>query len=165
MSVKYNIDELQMRPYLSVAEAAYLFGISQDAIRRQIAAGRIPAVNLGDRLTRINRRALEKLILQNPPPRNKARDKGSKAPKNPRGPVLEGYCTVTDIVNKYGIDQPRVSAIIKKYRLPKIRMGRYVFVPAAQADELFAQYNKLYNHYEKTVKDKSNRPPAQEHSE
>ena len=157
-----KIAELQMRPYLSVSEASRLYGISQDTLRRLIAKGKIPAINLGDRLTRIDRKALEKTLFNNSLPEAKSQGKRSKAPQKTDAPTLEGYCTVSDIVNRYGIDQPRVSAIIKKYKLTKVRIGRYTFVPKDQADELFAKYNSLYTNNEKTLQNKSNSTSAQE---
>ena len=157
-----KIAELQMRPYLSVSEASRLYGISPDTLRRLIAKGKIPAINLGDRLTRIDRKALEKTLYNNSLPKVAYQVKRTKAPKKTDSPTLEGYCTVSDIVNKYGIDQPRVSAILKKYKLTKVRIGRYTFVPKEQAEELFDKYNSLYSNNEKTLQNKSNSTSAQE---
>ncbi|MDR1182455.1 MAG: helix-turn-helix domain-containing protein, partial [Bacteroidales bacterium] len=56
---KAAIAEIQTRPYISIPEAVVLFGISKDTIRRLIRAGKIPAVNLGERLTRISRAHIE----------------------------------------------------------------------------------------------------------
>ena len=56
------IAEIQTRPYISISEAVILFGISKDTLRRLIKRGRIPAVNLGERLTRISRTHLENLF-------------------------------------------------------------------------------------------------------
>ena len=57
-----TIAEIQTRPYISIAEAVVLFGISKDTIRRLIRAGKIPAVNLGERLTRISRAHIEAMF-------------------------------------------------------------------------------------------------------
>ncbi|MDR2757477.1 MAG: excisionase family DNA-binding protein [Planctomycetaceae bacterium] len=57
-----TIAEIQTRPYISIAEAVVLFGISKDIIRRLIKAGKIPAVNLGQRLTRISRTHIEAMF-------------------------------------------------------------------------------------------------------
>lgn len=50
------------REYISVKEAVAIFGVERDTIYRLIRKGRIPAINLGTRLTRIKREDLEKLI-------------------------------------------------------------------------------------------------------
>jgi excisionase family DNA binding protein len=61
-----TIAEIQTRPYISIAEAVVLFGISKDTIRRLIKAGKIPAVNLGKRLTRISRAHIEAMFIAIP---------------------------------------------------------------------------------------------------
>lgn len=50
------------REYISVKQAVAIFGVERDTIYRLIRKGRIPAINLGTRLTRIKREDLEKLI-------------------------------------------------------------------------------------------------------
>ena len=52
----------QERPYISIAEAVAMFGISRDAIYRLIRNGNLPAVNLGERLTRISRAHIESMF-------------------------------------------------------------------------------------------------------
>jgi excisionase family DNA binding protein len=52
----------QERPYISIAEAVALFGISRDTIYRLIRNGNLPAVNLGERLTRISRAHIESMF-------------------------------------------------------------------------------------------------------
>jgi excisionase family DNA binding protein len=48
-----QIAEIQTHPYISITDATILFGISKDTIRRLIRANKIPAFNLGERLTRV----------------------------------------------------------------------------------------------------------------
>ena len=43
------------REYISVKEAVAIFGVERDTIYRLIRKGRIPAINLGTRITRIKR--------------------------------------------------------------------------------------------------------------
>lgn len=57
-----QIAQIQTRPYISISEATTLFGISKDTIRRLIKAGKIPAINLGERLTRISRTHIEAMF-------------------------------------------------------------------------------------------------------
>jgi excisionase family DNA binding protein len=57
------IADIQSRPYISIPEATLLFGISKDALHRLIKCGKIPAHNLGQRLTRISRIHLESLFV------------------------------------------------------------------------------------------------------
>ena len=53
---------LQHREFISVSEAVVLFGISKSTIHRLIKQKLIHSVNLGERLTRINKMELEKLF-------------------------------------------------------------------------------------------------------
>lgn len=155
-----RISEIQARPYISVAEASFLLGISQDTIRRQIIDGIIPAFNLGERLTRIDRAALERLFQKDMLNLAMAHRKEAAEPQKSEIPELEGHYSIADIVSKYGIAPSRVYAIINKYDLPKIKIGRYTFVPQTMADELFTEYKKLYENFEETLQNKSDSSPA-----
>ncbi|MDR2621762.1 MAG: helix-turn-helix domain-containing protein, partial [Dysgonamonadaceae bacterium] len=50
------------RSYISISEAVLLFGISRDTIYRLVRMGKIPSVNLGERLTRISRVHIETMF-------------------------------------------------------------------------------------------------------
>jgi len=47
------------RQYISVSEAISIFGVSRSTLYRLIRLGQIPAINLGMRLVRIDRKELE----------------------------------------------------------------------------------------------------------
>ena len=49
------------RPYISVAEAVALFGVSRNSLYRLIKDGTIPSINMGQRLTRISKAHLESM--------------------------------------------------------------------------------------------------------
>ena len=57
-----KIAVLQHREFISVSEAVVLFGISKSTIHRFIKQKLIHSVNLGERLTRINKEELKRLI-------------------------------------------------------------------------------------------------------
>ena len=59
---EYEIDVLQYKDIISVKEATVLFKISKSTIHRMIKQKLIHSVNLGERLTRINKNELEKLF-------------------------------------------------------------------------------------------------------
>ncbi len=50
--------------YLSVSQAAELFGVSRVSVWRWIRSGHLPATQVGPRTTRINRRDLERLVAE-----------------------------------------------------------------------------------------------------
>ena len=59
---KAKIIEIQARPYISVSEAAQLFGMSKDTVHRLIKSKRISAYNFGQRLTRVSKTDLEEMF-------------------------------------------------------------------------------------------------------
>lgn len=50
------------RLFISVPEAAIIFGIAKTTLYRLIRQGKIPAVNLGTRLVRIDRKVMENMF-------------------------------------------------------------------------------------------------------
>lgn len=59
-----GIDTIQCENFISLKEATVLFGISKSTIHRLIKQKLIQSVNLGERLTRINKNELERLIVR-----------------------------------------------------------------------------------------------------
>ena len=149
------------RPYISVAEASKILGISQDTIRRQIINGIIPAFNLGERLTRIDRHALEELFRKDLAHLVNAHSQNPAGQGLIKAAAIEGYYSVSDIAGKYNVPNDRVYAIINKYSLAKKKVGRYIYVHKEEADALFAEYKKMFDGYEETLQNKSYRPLAQ----
>ncbi len=48
--------------WLSLQQAAALYGVSVDTLRRRIAAGRLPACRFGERLIRVRAEDLDRLF-------------------------------------------------------------------------------------------------------
>lgn len=61
---KDQVQDLQLKEFLSVKEAAILLGCSVKTIYRLIEIGQIKAVNLGQRLTRIKRTEVDYIFNQ-----------------------------------------------------------------------------------------------------
>ena len=114
---KAAIAEIQTRPYISIAEAVVLFGISKDTIRRLIKAGKIPAINLGQRLTRISRTHIESMFTAVVLPEQKPQEQ--QAVKLQYEP---GECyTIGEVSEKFGVSLSTVDKIIRKNSIPKRR--------------------------------------------
>lgn len=152
-----HIAEIQTRPYITVAEATELFGISKDTIRRLIKRGKLPAVNLGQRLTRISRTHIEEMfeavIIPEPeekkPPmpkpaiiREKAKQEPTKDLPLPDTFNPEDYCTIGDVVKKYGKCSLTVNSYLNEYKVPRYRFGRTVYLSKAQVDTIFQNAKK-----------------------
>jgi len=61
---KDRVQELQLREFLTVKDAAHLLGCSSKTIYRLIERGTIKATNLGERLTRIKRTEVDHIFYQ-----------------------------------------------------------------------------------------------------
>ena len=121
------------REYISVKEAVAIFGVERDTIYRLIRKGRIPAINLGTRLTRIKREDVEKLI----PTRDAI--KAEKAKPMPKLYNLEpeNCYTVGEICKKYHINDSSIWAHVRKYSIPSRQIGNFVYIPKEEIDNLY----------------------------
>ena len=120
------------RPYISVAEAVALFGVSRNSLYRLINNGTIPAINMGQRLTRISRAHLEAsfpLIEEQP----------KELPVTPASFKFdESDCyTIGQITDLYGVCESTVYKAIRKQSIPSCQRGNYVYVPKVEIDKLF----------------------------
>jgi excisionase family DNA binding protein len=131
-----TIAEIQTRPYISIPEAVVLFGISKDTIRRLIKNGKIPAVNLGQRLTRISRIHLEAMFTAVPQPEEKpSEEKAFKMYYEP------GECyTIKEITEKFGVSLATVSKIILQNSVPKREIVKFTYVPKDVIDKILKVY-------------------------
>jgi excisionase family DNA binding protein len=121
------------RPYISIAEAVLLFGISRDTIYRLVRMGKIPAVNLGERLTRISRAHIETMFA----PVEVVPIAPEKQPKKMDYSQAECY-TIGEITEKFGVSPSTVSKTIRRNSIPKKQIGKFVYVPKEAIDKIFA---------------------------
>ncbi len=127
-----TIAKIQTRPYISIAEAVILFGISKNTIHRLIKSGKIPAVNLGQRLTRVSRSNIEAMfsVIELP-------EKPKEQPKKMSYEPNECY-TIAEVTDKFGVSLSTVNKTIRRLGVPRRQMGKYVYVPKEQIDKIFA---------------------------
>lgn len=113
-----------VRPYISIAEAVLIFGISRDTIYRQIKKGNILAVNLGERLTRISRLHIEAMF-----PKVEI-SKTQPETINTKLNYSQDECyTIGKITKKIGIFPSTVNKTIRNNGIPKKQIGKFVYVP------------------------------------
>ena len=127
----------ESRPYISVPEAVALFGVSRDSLYRLIRKGTIPAINIGERLTRISRTHLESMF-----PLVDASPVQAEQPKQANYKFDESDCyTVGQITDIYGVCESTVYKAIRKMSIPTCQRGNYVYVPKVEIDKLFKSVN------------------------
>lgn len=129
-----KIAVLQLREFISVSEAVVLFGISKSTIHRLIKKNIIRSVNLGERLTRINKSELEKLF--SPLIHNEKENKEEQLPKKYK---KEDCYTLSEVSKKFGANPSTVSSIIERFKIPKEKIGNFVYVPKIEIDKIFVR--------------------------
>lgn len=122
-----------IREYLSVREAVAMFGVERTTLYRLIKNGTVPAINVGKRLTRIKRSALEAMFL------TRTESNAEKTRPVPKRYSMEpGDCyTIGEICNRYHVDDSTVWSHIRKYSIPSRQIGNFVYVPKEEIDNLY----------------------------
>lgn len=124
----------QERPYISIAEAVALFGISRDTIYRLIRNGNLPAINLGERLTRISRAHIKSMF---PLVEQKQQTTPTPQPAKSYNFDASDSYTIGEVSKKYGVSDSTVYKTIRKIGIPTCQKGKFVFVPKAEVDKVF----------------------------
>ncbi len=127
-----RLQELKSKEFLTVKDMAMLLGCSVRSVYYYIESGKLKAVNLGQRITRIKRTNIDKLFEESPTPE----------PASETDPfqydINECY-GLTEIQIKYGISDKALFELIKRHNIMKIKIGRYTYVPKAAIDKVFGQ--------------------------
>jgi excisionase family DNA binding protein len=120
------------RLYISVPEAIALFGVAKSTLYRLIRQKRIPAINLGTRLVRIDRAAIEEMFPIRQTPLKKEKPTAKLYSLEP-----EDCYTIGEIAQKFGISDSSVYKHIRKFAIPTRQIGNYVYVPKSEIDNLY----------------------------
>ena len=121
------IEELKEKEILSVREVATLLGCSLRTAYRLIDTGTLTGVNLAERMTRVKRSDINKL-LEKPQPRKLA----------PTQYEVSDCYSISEIKNKYGISDKAIYETIKRNEIPKIKEGWYTYVPKVLIDKILS---------------------------
>lgn len=121
------------RLYISVPETIALYGVAKSTLYRLIRQGRIPALNLGTRLVRIDRAAIEQMFpIRQAPLVSKEKPKAKLYSLEP-----EDCYTIGEISQKFGISDSTVYKHIRKFSIPTRQIGNYVYAPKSEIDNLY----------------------------
>jgi excisionase family DNA binding protein len=122
------IEQLKAKEFLTVREVAQLLNCSLRSAYYYIESGTISAVNLGQRMTRVKRSEIDKLFQSHTEPQTKEPE--------PIQYDIADCCTLTEVQEKYGVSETTLQRLIKRNSIPKIKKGRYAYVPQQIIDEL-----------------------------
>lgn len=114
-----------------------VFGVSRDTLYRIVHKGDIPSINMGKRLTRIDKKELMKLF----PLRGHPIDRNKPLP-HLYNMEPENCYTIGEIAERFHIDDSTVYKHIRKYSIPIRQIGNYVYAPKPDIDNLYKDINK-----------------------
>ncbi|MFT5822114.1 MAG: excisionase family DNA binding protein [Crocinitomix sp.] len=124
-----SIDEIKAKEVLNVRETALLLGVSIRTVYRLLDKGIIQGVNLGDRLTRIKRSHLNRILGEYEEPEIKE-------------PILKNSIKFKDcykleeVRKKYEISDRVLYELVKRNNIPTIRKGKFGYVPKEMIHEI-----------------------------
>ncbi|SEH39999.1 helix-turn-helix domain-containing protein [Epilithonimonas hominis] len=120
------IEDLREREFLTAKEVCILLNCSVRSVYYYISNGIIEATNLGNRLTRIKRSNIDKLF----------NDNLRRQPKEKQYNVSECF-SISEAQKKYNISESALQKIIQREEIPKIKQGKFVYIPKVLIDEVF----------------------------
>ena len=131
--VAYAQNVPDIREYLTAKQVVALYGIERSTLYRLARLGKIPSINLGERLTRFKRSELDLLFHYRRDLKNAPVVKGKKL----YSLEPEDCYTIGEICEKYQLDDSSVWAHVRKYSIPSRQIGNYVYVPKEEIDNLY----------------------------
>jgi excisionase family DNA binding protein len=127
-------ETLKAKEFLSIKEVCQLIGISRRSVYRLIESGQINIIKVGSR-TIIKRSSLNQFISIS----EFLPDKETDLPKNGNGSsdfdIENGY-TLKEVQENFNISQTGLQLLIKREKIPKIRKGRFAYLPKSIIENL-----------------------------
>ena len=123
------LEEIKAREFLTIRDAATLLSCSRQTVYNLIRNGILQAVNLSERKTLINRAAIDKLF-------EKSQPTISPTTPTPVKPDIKDCYTLQALQNMYRLSQKALYELIKRHQIPKLKQGKFVYVPKAAIDQL-----------------------------
>ncbi len=132
--VKTLVDKIpEDRLFISVPEATVLFGIAKSTLYRLVRQEKIPAVNFGTRLVRLERKVMEEIF-----PLSQTSPEVKTDPKKKLYSLEKEDCySIGEIAKRFQISESTVYKHIRKYSIPTRQIGKYVYAPKIEIDNLY----------------------------
>jgi excisionase family DNA binding protein len=127
------IEKIKAKEFLTVRDTAQLLNCSVGTAYRLIKKGIIIGVNISERKTLVRRSEIDSFFDQYEPLKPKTERKPEPVQLTP----ADCY-NLTEVQNKYGISEKALHDIIIRRGLPKIREGRFAYVPKAAIDQILS---------------------------
>ena len=132
------VTNIQSKEFLKVSEVSQLLNCSKRTAYRLIENGTLKAVNLSERMTRISRSDVNKLLKQEAPQPTIEKPKPIYSIKEPEQIQFEikDCLTIGEVQNNYGVSEKALYQVIKRYNIPKLQQGKFVYVPKLLIEEI-----------------------------
>jgi excisionase family DNA binding protein len=113
-----SIISIKEKEFLSVREVALLLGCSIRTAYRLIDTGTLKGFNIAERMTRVKRSEINKLLDQQLPINQYKKEFD----------LTECY-TIKEVLEQFTISETALQNLIKRENIPKIKKGWYSYVP------------------------------------
>ncbi|MCX6220833.1 MAG: helix-turn-helix domain-containing protein [Bacteroidia bacterium] len=128
------IEMLKAKEFLSVRDVSILIGCSRQNVYTLINTGKLKATNILEKKTIVKRSDLDKLFEQTEMPQTESNHKPIHYD------ILDCY-NLTEVQDKYRISESALQQFIKRHSIPKIKKGRFAYVPKKEIENYFNIYN------------------------
>ena len=121
------------KEFLTVNDAALVLGCSAKAIHLMIASGKLKAINLGVRKTRVLRSEIQRLfelpaLAVKPMPKITLEEE----------PLTKDNCyTVDYITSSLGVTRDSVYSMVNRKKIPKFQEGKEIYVSKKHIDRAY----------------------------
>lgn len=120
--------ELNEKFYLSISETAKLLGVCNKTIYKYVYIGKLKATKLSARLTIISKKDILKIF---------GPEYTYIKTDRPNFNGVDGYYTIVEIKQLYGLKERRIWDIIRIYKIPKVKIGKYTHISKKHIDNFF----------------------------
>lgn len=120
------IEDLKEKEFLNVTQVSRLIGCSRQNVYKLINSGKLKASNILEKKTIVKRQDLELLL------------NSTKVDHSKKLVFDVSECfSISEAQKKYNISESALQKIIQREEIPKIKQGKFVYIPKELIDEVF----------------------------
>ncbi|ROI14621.1 helix-turn-helix domain-containing protein [Epilithonimonas hominis] len=120
------IEDLKEKEFLNVTQVSRLIGCSRQNVYKLINSGKLKASNILEKKTIVKRQDLELLL------------NSTKVDHSKKLVFDVSECfSISEAQKKYNISESALQKIIQREEIPKIKQGKFVYIPKVLIDEVF----------------------------
>lgn len=121
------VENLNIKPFLSIAETCQLVGVSRSTLHRMVKRGELLVGKLGRR-TIIRRSDVNQIFEQ----------EVYIAEEQPKELKIADCYYIGEIQEKFNITEKTLYNLIEREKIPKVQKGKYCYVPKQQIEKLLS---------------------------